>query len=208
MGEGGVGWGRGEGGLVGGAGGDGLGEALVEGLDGVFGAVGAVGLFVALADEPEGVEDVVDLEGGEAVEVKKGGVELGAELEAAVFVPAERGAFVAVIAGECGEIPGGVDELEHAGADPLGERLLRIPRGGLRVGAGGEDGELFEYVILEVGAADLLAGGVVEDKGGEVGGEVRGEVGGGGGEGERGKCRRRRCGGRWRRSRCGPSQPQ
>jgi hypothetical protein len=145
MGEGGVGWGRGEGGLVGGAGGDGLGEALVEGLDGVFGAVGAVGLFVALADEPEGVEDVVDLEGGEAVEVKKGGVELGAELEAAVFVPAERGAFVAVIAGECGEIPRRCRRARARGGGSTRRASSQDPTGWApRRRRGGEDGELVE----------------------------------------------------------------
>jgi len=63
----------------------------VQGEYRVFGAVGVVGLLVVFADYREGVHDVVGVIAAEAVEVEEGGVELAAELEAALGVPAERG---------------------------------------------------------------------------------------------------------------------
>ena len=59
--------------------------------DEASGAVLAVVALLVLADDQEGVEDVLCLGVGEAVDVQEGGVEVGAERGAAVGVLAERG---------------------------------------------------------------------------------------------------------------------
>ena len=57
-------------------------EGVVVGEDHVFGAVVAEGGFVVAADDGEGVEDVVGVVAGEAVEVEVEGVEAGAQVAA------------------------------------------------------------------------------------------------------------------------------
>src|SRR5690606_24231562 len=95
VGDAGVGGGWVEAGLVGEAGLGGVGEVVVDLEDDALGAVLAVGLLVVLSDNGEGVEDVVGVVSRYAVEVEEGGVELGAQEEAAFGIPAEGRAVVA-----------------------------------------------------------------------------------------------------------------
>ena len=95
------------------------GEGVVVGEDHGFGAVGAEGGFVVAADDGEGVEDVVGVVAGEAVEVEVEGVEAGAQVAALLIVPDEGRAVVAEVAGEGGHVVGGVGEAEDVGADEV-----------------------------------------------------------------------------------------
>jgi hypothetical protein len=157
----GVGGGRVEQGAVGGAGGDGVGEGVVDLEDEALGAVVAVTGLVVAANNGESVHDVVGVVAGDAVEVEEGGVQLAAELEAALGVPAEGRAVVAAVSGEGGEVPGGVGELEDAGEEPGLQGGVGRPGGGGRVARRGQDRELVQIAVGEVSSTDLLARGVV-----------------------------------------------
>ena len=93
------------------------GEGVEVGEDHGFGAVVAEGGFVVAADDGEGVEDVGGGVAGEAVEVEVEGVEAGAQMAALFFVPDEGRAIVAEVAGEGGDVVGGVGEAEDVVAD-------------------------------------------------------------------------------------------
>jgi len=88
VGDGGVGRRGIEAGAVGLARGDGLSHGVVDLEDDAFGAILAVCGLVMAADDGEGVHDVGDVVAGDAVEMEVGRVQLAAEEEAAVFVPA------------------------------------------------------------------------------------------------------------------------
>lgn len=75
-----------------------------EGFGGVIGA-----LHVG------GVEDVAQLVAGQAVGAGVEGVEIGAQLSAAVLVPGEGRAVITQIAGEGGEAVRGVSEFQYLG---------------------------------------------------------------------------------------------
>ena len=75
-------------------------------------------LNVLLLDDREGLDDVVGVVAVDAVEVEEGGVQLAPKQEAAGIVPAERGAVVAAVAGEGGEVPGGVGQFEDPRQKP------------------------------------------------------------------------------------------
>src|SRR6267142_3358496 len=122
--------------LVGLAGAHGRGEGVVDGEDDAPGAVVAVALrLVPMADDGEGVHDEgygvargqeagreprqvcrrlavcrapVAAGLGRQVEVEEGGVQLAAEQEAALLVPAERRAIPATVLREGFLVPGGV----------------------------------------------------------------------------------------------------
>ena len=100
----------------------------------------AEGLVVVVAEDGEGGEDVVHGVAGETVKEGEEGVELAFEVEAALVVPGEGLAAEAHVAGEGGDVAGGVGEFEDAGED-------EVAQGGAVevavVGGGGEDGELF-----------------------------------------------------------------
>jgi hypothetical protein len=113
-----VGGGRVEAGLVGGACAGGVGQDVVNLEDDALRPVLAVGLLVVLPHDGESVEDAGSVFAGEAVEVEEGGVQLGAEEEAAGRVPAERRAVAADVAGERLEVPGGLGQLEDARSEP------------------------------------------------------------------------------------------
>ena len=136
--------------LVGLTGGDGVLDALVDVEDGALGAVVAPSRLVLALDDGEGLQDVVDCVArrGEAlpqprqlllplpsrpaplairrrrqIEVEEGGIQLTAQQEAALLVPAEGRAFVAEVAGEGGEVPRRVHQLKHASRHPLFDAL-------------------------------------------------------------------------------------
>ena len=110
--------------------------------------------FVFAADDGEGAQDVGGVIAGEAVEVEVEGVEAGAEVAALLFVPAEGRAVVAEVAGERGQVVGGVGEAQHVVADQLaGGGAAERPV----VVGGGDDGELFNEVYqLMVVPCNLL----------------------------------------------------
>ena len=140
-------WWRVEGGLVRLAGFGGTGHLVVDLQDAALGAVlVVVGLVLAL-DDWEGLHDVVRVVAPDAVEVEEGGVQLAAEQEAALGVPAERRAVVAEVAGEGLQVPGGVGEFEDARGDPVAQHRGFVPRGGSAVCVGWEDRELLGYVV-------------------------------------------------------------
>jgi hypothetical protein len=113
-----VGGGRVEAGWIEGSGAGGVGHGVVDLEDDALRPVFAVGLLVVLPHDGEGVEDVGGVVAGDAVEVKEGGVQLGAEEEAAGRVPAERRAVPPDVAGERLEVSGGVGQLEDARSEP------------------------------------------------------------------------------------------
>ena len=137
MAAGGIGGWRGEEGLVRGAGGDGLGEGVVDLEDGFFGAVGAVFGFVFAFDDGEGVHDVGHGMAGRGegagegfglltpfvlaaeVEVEEGGVQLAAQQEPPILVPTERRAGPAAVCRKGFEVPGGVGEFQNTGEEPV-----------------------------------------------------------------------------------------
>ena len=75
------------------------GEGVHVGEDEVAGAVVAEGGFVFFADDGEGVQDVLRVFLGQAVEVEVERVEAGAQVAAFFFLPGEGWAVVAEIAG-------------------------------------------------------------------------------------------------------------
>ena len=61
--------------------------------------------------------------GGRQVEVEEGGVQLAAEQEAALLVPAERRAGPAAVLRERLQVPRRVGQFQHAGQEPVAEGL-------------------------------------------------------------------------------------
>ena len=116
--------------------------------------------------------DIVAAAGGvrrveQAIQDEIQRIELGAETEAAVVVPDKGrqdlavGIDVAEVAGERRKVVCGVAEFEHGGADDIG--------GGLgaehaSVGSGGSDGELFDYIPVEMSTLRLLTRYIVENQ--------------------------------------------
>jgi len=144
-------------------------------------AVLAVGRLVLAFDNREGVQNVGHVVALDGVEVEEGRVQLAAQEEAPLFVPAEgrRGlrvmsyeSCVGVIGGqggqrvlgERGQIPGRVGEFQNAGQKPSGERDWGLgigdwrlgigPGAGLGVGFRRENGELLGNVKIEMRAPD------------------------------------------------------
>ncbi len=66
-----------------------------------------------------GIQNVAQFVAGETVETGVVGIQFGAELGAADFVPAEGFAVVAHVFGEGTQVVGGVDEFEHARGDEV-----------------------------------------------------------------------------------------
>ena len=89
---------------------------------------------VVIAQHGGGVEDVAQFVAGQAVEAGVIGVELGAQLGAALGGEGEWGAVVAQVARPAGQVVCGVGELEHARDD--------VGQVGFGAAVGGEDGEL------------------------------------------------------------------
>ena len=117
------------------------GEGVHVGEDEVLGAVTAKGGLVLALDDGEGAEDVGGVVAVDAVEVEVAGVEAGAEVAAVFFIPDEGRAGVAEVAGERGQVVGGVGELEDVVADEgAGGGLAELAV----VGVGGDDGELLD----------------------------------------------------------------
>jgi len=88
---------------------------VVDLQDRELGAIRAVLLDVLLLDDRECLHDVVSVIAVDAVEVEEGGVKLATEQETPGVVPAERGAVVAAVTGEGGEVPGRKSQFEDAG---------------------------------------------------------------------------------------------
>ena len=84
---------------------------VLEDAEGFAGEVGAV--------DVGGVEDVAEFVAGEAVEVGVVGVEFGAEVGTALWVPDEGVAVIAHVLGEGLQVPGGVGEFEDAGGNEV-----------------------------------------------------------------------------------------
>ncbi len=84
---------------------------VFENAEGFAGEVGTV--------DVGGVEDVAEFVAGEAVEVGVVGVEFGAEVGTALWVPDEGVAVVAHVLGEGLQIPGSVGEVEDARGDEV-----------------------------------------------------------------------------------------
>ena len=116
-------------------------EGVHVGEDEVAGAVAAEGCLVLALDDGEGAEDVGGVLAAYAVEVEVAGVEASAEVAAFFFIPDEGRAGVAEVAGERGQVVGGVGELEDVVADEgAGGGLSEFAV----VGVGRDDGELFD----------------------------------------------------------------
>ena len=79
---------------------------------------------------------------GWQVEVEEGGVQLAAEEEAAVFVPAERRAVPAAVRCEGFEVPGGVRQFEDSWQQPIAERFATVPWRRRVDPVGWQDGDL------------------------------------------------------------------
>ena len=89
-------------------------------------AVAAPGGPLLAGDDGEGGVDVADVVTvGEAVEVEEDGVELGPQVQPAVFVPHERrldppgGIDMAEVTRKRGHVVGGAGQLQHGFADNL-----------------------------------------------------------------------------------------
>ena len=133
------------------------------------GEVFAEGLHFFLLEHPEGfggivltldiggVEEVAQLVAGEAVKAGVPGIQLGAELAAAVGVPGERVAGIAQVLGPGAQLLGGVGEFEDAWNDEV--------EVGWSVGVWGQIRDLLFDVIAQVRAADLLPCDVIMDQG-------------------------------------------
>ena len=133
--------------------------------DHTFGLVLPVFRFILAANDREGVHDVVDIVAGEAIEVEEGGVQLAAQQEASLGVPAERRAVVPAVGGEGLQVPRGVCELKDAFLDVLSDPFWTQPRAWVtRVERRRKRRELLHIVIGEIGPTDLLPGDVVKRK--------------------------------------------
>ena len=119
-----------------------------EASEGFGGVVGAVGVG--------GVEDVAEVVAGEAVEAGVVCDEFGAEAGAAVGVEGEGLAVMAQIPGPAGQRVAGVGQLQHP-------RQNVVQVGGT-VGFGGEDGELFFYVVFQMCTPYFLPGNKIMRK--------------------------------------------
>ena len=143
------------------------GEGVHVGEDELLGAVAAVELGLVFAlDDGEGVDDVGGVGAVEAVEVEVERVEAGAEVAAGFLVPGEGRAAVAKVAGEGLHVVGGVGEAQYViphqiGGGDFAEAAV--------VGVGGDDGELFDDVPVQVRALGFLPCDEVEAKDAEVG---------------------------------------
>src|SRR5579864_5895318 len=102
-------------------------QLVVDLEDQTLRAILAVGLSVTFAHDPERVHDVVDVLALEVIEVEERGVELRAEEGAALSVPLERRAVVAMVAREWSHVRGRIDELEDPRAEPLNKRERLVP---------------------------------------------------------------------------------
>ena len=116
-------------------------QGIHVGEDQVAGAVAAEGVFVFAADYGEGSQHVAGVVAAQAVEVEVERVEPGAQVAALLFVPDERRAVIAEVAGERRHVVGGVGEAEHVIADQLPRRHRAEPA---VVGVGRDDGQLFD----------------------------------------------------------------
>ena len=130
------------------------GEGVHVGEDEVAGAVVAEGGFVFTADDGEGVQHVLRVFLGQAVEVEVERVKSGAQVAAFLFVPDEGRAVVAEVFGEGLHIVGGIRETEHVLADEVA--------GGCRaecavVVGGGDDGKLLNDIPVQMGSLSLLS---------------------------------------------------
>jgi hypothetical protein len=125
-------------------------------------------------EDREAVENPFDVGAVETVQVQEGGVEFGADLGPAGVVPAERWAVVAEVAGKRGHVVGGVGQLQHARGEPRDGPIVGDQPGDRSLeGRGRNHRELVHGEELEVRAARLLAGAIVERKGGNVGSKRR-----------------------------------
>ena len=129
-------------------------EGVHVGADEVVGAVFAEGGLVLALDDGEGAEDVGGVIAVDAGEVEVAGVEAGAEVAALLFMPDEGRAGVAQVAGERRHVVGGVGEFEDVVADEFaGGGLAELAV----VGGGGDDGELFDDVPIDICTLNLLS---------------------------------------------------
>ena len=108
------------------------------------------------------------------VEVEEGGVQLGAQQEAALLVPAERRAVPAALPGELANVLSRVEEFEHPRHHEceicVGESTGREHRG------------LLHCEVRQTGSADLLTSDEIKDEG--VEGAQQGDCQSGGGAGK------------------------
>lgn len=134
-------------------------------VDGEDSVLGPLEEFRRLVPErAEAVQDEFDVGFRDPVEVEVRGVQLGSDLEAAVLVPDERRFLVAEVAGEGDHLVGGVGEFEDSVADPGVGGAVSQPGDRAGVGVGGQDRELFQVGVGEVGALRLLAGSKVQNE--------------------------------------------
>src|SRR3546814_1953010 len=127
----------------------------------VAGAVAAEGTLVGVADDGEGVEYVGGLVAVQAVQVEVQRVEAGDAVAAVFGVPDEGFAVVAEVAGEAGQVVGGVAQAQDLLADKVADG-----GGAERVGValGGDQGELFDYEPVHASALLFLTSYEVESK--------------------------------------------
>ena len=142
-------------------------HSVVDIQDNALGAVLSVFLLVLALDDGEGLHDVVHgvAWGGEGfeefggalflpfigsteVEVEEGGVQLGAEQEAAVLVPAKRRAVEAAVTGEGLQVPGSVGKFEDAREEPICQVFCILPSTLSGIVFRIQDWELFNIKIV------------------------------------------------------------
>ena len=140
----------------------------------VTGAVASIGFCFLVFDDREGRVDVADvITVCDAVEMKEHGVELGAQDQAAVFVPGEGRLYLARlidmahIAGEGRHVMRGVGQLKNGLSDNLTGRLGAEADGLVAVGR--DDGKLLDCVPSEMRALNLLTSNIIESKAVEIG---------------------------------------
>ena len=121
---------------------------VFEDAEGFAGEVGAV--------DVGGVEDVAEFVAGEAVEVGVVGVEFGAEVGTAFWVPDEGVAVVAHVLGEGLQVPGVVCEFENARGDEVDV--------GTAVCFWGNYRQLIHKKIIQVGTANLIFNCIINHK--------------------------------------------
>ena len=108
------------------------------------------------------------------VQVEEGGVQLAAQQEAALFVPAERRVGAAAVAGEGTKVLSRVEEFEHSR-----HHEFEI---GVGEGTGRQYRGLLHCEIRQAGSADLLTSDEIEDE--RVEGAQQGSSQSGGGAGK------------------------